>query len=188
MFQRRYPQGSIVPLLYPTIFPAIGIVPSVVRKRTLDAIAAVAMRGLVIHIVVTIPVRSAGVRACRSSFRLCDHRVGPDRVCLDRPFDPSYGRDYGRQEAMDAGKLEHQPSFDRLVETQGKCAFFTISVVWGVCVVVMSGLHILLALKIPSAEFPLVSLILGVLTIAALLIWTGRYLEVRTRLSSNRFE
>ncbi|HTA45698.1 MAG TPA: hypothetical protein VK789_24790 [Bryobacteraceae bacterium] len=61
MFQRRYPQGSIVPLLYPTIFPAIGIVPSVVRKRTLDAIAAVAMRGLVKHIVVTIPARSAGV-------------------------------------------------------------------------------------------------------------------------------
>lgn len=48
--------------------------------------------------------------------------------------------------------------------------------------VVMSGLHILLALKIPSPEFLLVSLILGVLTIAALLIWTGRYLEVRTRI------
>jgi len=53
----------------------------------------------------------------------------------------------------------------------------------------MSGLHILLALKIillalkiPSPEFLLVSLILGVLTIAALLIWTGRYLEVRTRI------
>jgi hypothetical protein len=45
----------------------------------------------------------------------------------------------------------------------------------------MSGLHVALALKLPPAEYLLVSPVVGVATIVALLAWTGRYAASRMR-------
>ncbi len=45
----------------------------------------------------------------------------------------------------------------------------------------MSGVHVVLALKLAPAEFLLVSPVVGVVTIVALLVWTGRYLAARRR-------
>jgi hypothetical protein len=76
---------------------------------------------------------------------------------------------------------ERATSLNQIVENDGRRTFFTITLAWGLCLMAMSGLHVVLALELPPADFLLVSPIVGVLTIIALLAWTGRYLMARTR-------
>ncbi len=50
----------------------------------------------------------------------------------------------------------------------------------------MSAVHVLLALKLPPAEFLLVSPVLGLATIVALMLWTGTYLSLKRRQSARQ--
>jgi hypothetical protein len=177
ILQPRFPSGNVVPLLYATIFPVIGVVLSLVRKRTVDTIAIIAMAGLVLHITVTILARSVGVAlAVRSLDGAVVGFVLLISVWTGHPILHMVAK-----QAITGGKFEHLPSFKRFVETQGKRAFRTLTLVWGACVIAMSGLHVVLALNIPPAEFLLVSPILGFITVIGLLVWTARYLKARMR-------
>jgi hypothetical protein len=49
----RFPNESVLPLLYATIFPVIGFLFQLLRKRTMDAIALIALAGIAIHLTVT---------------------------------------------------------------------------------------------------------------------------------------
>jgi hypothetical protein len=51
----------VTPLLHATIFPVIGLILSLVRKRTVDAIAILTMVGLAIHILVTLVAPNVGI-------------------------------------------------------------------------------------------------------------------------------
>lgn len=52
--QAHFPAGSIKPLLCATIFPVVGLLLSFVRKRSIDAIAILAIVGITEHLAVTI--------------------------------------------------------------------------------------------------------------------------------------
>jgi len=88
------------------------------------------------------------------------------------------------KQAIAGGKIEDVPSFRRFLATQGRNAFRSMTLGWGASLMVMSGLHVVFALKIPPAEFLLVSPILGVLTVIGLLIWSAHYLKARMREAS----
>src|SRR5260370_24270871 len=61
VLQSHFSASSVMPLLYATIFPVIGLILSLLRKRTVDAIAILAMLGLALHIVVTLLARTVVV-------------------------------------------------------------------------------------------------------------------------------
>jgi hypothetical protein len=175
--QSHFPAGSVMPLLYATIFPVIGLVLSLVRKRTVDAIAIISMAGLAIHISVTLLARNVGVALV--AFALQGALIGLAFVVsalIGRPIIL-----YVAKQIAAGGTAEQAASFKRLIENDGARMFFTVTLVWGLCLMAMSGLHVVLALKLPPAEFLLVSPIVGVVTILALLAWTGRHVGARMR-------
>src|SRR5579872_3495461 len=59
--QSHFPANSVMPLLYATIFPVFGLILSLLRKRSVDAIAIITMVGLAFHIVVTLLARTVGI-------------------------------------------------------------------------------------------------------------------------------
>ncbi|MGH7925438.1 MAG: VC0807 family protein [Candidatus Binatus sp.] len=175
--QSRFPADSVMPLLYATIFPVIGLILSLVRKRTVDAIAIITMAGLSIHIVVTLLARTVRIALVVRS--LDGALIGLALIIsalIGRPIILLVAK-----QVVAGGSSDQAASLNRLIENGGASRFFTITLVWGICLMAMSGLHVVLALELPPAEFLLVSPVVGVATILALLVWTGRYLAVRRR-------
>jgi hypothetical protein len=177
VLQSHFPSDSVMPLLYATIFPVIGLILSLVRKRTFDAIAILAMTGLAFHIVVTLLARSVGialvVRSLDGAF------IGLALVIsalIGRPIILLVAK-----QLVAGGSSERAASLNRAIDNDGPRTFFTITLVWGICLIAMSGLHVVLALKLPPADFLLISPVVGLVTIMALLAWTGPYLAARTR-------
>jgi uncharacterized membrane protein len=65
VLQSHFPANSIMPLLYATIFPVIGLILGIVRKRAADVIAIIAMAALGMHIAVTLVTATSAPRSSR---------------------------------------------------------------------------------------------------------------------------
>ena len=182
VLQSHFPANSVMPLLYATIFPVIGLILSLLRTRTVDAIAIITMVGLAFHIVVTLLARTVGValviRSLDGAFiglaLIISALIGRPIILL-----------VAKQIAA-GGSSEPAASLRRVIEKDGDWTFYTITLAWGICLMAMSGLHVVLALTLPPAEFLLFSPVIGVLTILALLAWSGRYLAGRISTPSTR--
>jgi hypothetical protein len=178
LLEPHFAADSLRPLLYATIFPVIGLLLGFILQRTVDVIAILAMAGLMLHVVVTLLARSVGVALVIRS--LDGTLIGLALIVsalIDRPFILYVARQFVAGADSDQAAI-----LRRLIENDCAHTFFTITLVWGICLIAMSGLHVVLALKLAPANFLLVSPIVGVVTIAALLVWTGRYLSGRGQL------
>lgn len=175
--QSHFPANSVMPLLYATIFPVLGMILGIVRERTFDVIAIIAMAALAMNIAVTLVVRNVGIALVAIS--LDGAIIGlvlVTSVLIWRPIILIIAK-----QVAAGSSPERATALSRIIENDGQRTFSTITVAWGLCLMAMSGLHVLLALKLPPADFLLVSPLVGVLTIVALLGWTSRYLIARTR-------
>jgi hypothetical protein len=175
--QSHFPANSVVPLLYATIFPVFGVMLGIVRKRTVDVIAIIAMAALAVHIAVTLVARDVGVALIAISL---DGAIIGLALIVSALIGHPLILIVAKQVAS-GGSPERAAPLNRMVENDGRRTFITITLAWGLGMVATSGLHVLLALKLPPADFLLVSPIIGVITIVALLAWTGRFLMARTR-------
>ncbi len=175
ILEPHFPLNSLMPLLYATIFPVIGLTLSLVRKRTVDAIGIIVMVGLALHIVVTLLAPNVGVALV---IRSLDGAV----IGLALVISALIGRPIlllVAKQVVAGANSERAASFNRMNDKERVRGFSTITLVWGIGLMAMSGLHLVLALKLAPAEFLLVSPVVGLVTIVALLVWTGRYLAAR---------
>lgn len=61
VLESHFPAGGVMPLLYASMFPALGSILGNVRKGTVDVIAMIVMAALAMHIVVTLIARNVGI-------------------------------------------------------------------------------------------------------------------------------
>ncbi len=175
ILESHFPANSLMPLLYATIFPVIGLIVSLARKRTVNAIAILVMVGLTLHIVVTLLAPNVGVALVVRSL---------DGALIGLAFVISalIGRPillFVAKQAVAGAGAEGAALLNRMNAKDGARAFSTITMVWGIALMAMSMVHVVLALKLAPAEFLLVSPVVGVVTIVVLLAWTARYLAAR---------
>ena len=141
-----------MPLLYATIFPVIGLMLSLLRKRVVDAIAIITMVGLALHIAVTLLTRSVSIALVVRS--LDGALIGLALVIsalIGRPIILLVAK-----QIVAGGSSERAASLNRMIENDGASTFFTITLVWGFRLMAMSGLHVVLSLTMPPADFLLV--------------------------------
>jgi hypothetical protein len=171
----RYPAGSVVPLLYATAFPVFGFILGLIRKRQVDAIAILSMVGIAIHMAVTVLVGNVGLAlVARSLDGLVIGVVLVVSAAIGRPV-VLY---VARQAAAGSG----QPSrIDALLAAGGMRAFTTITYVWGIFLIVMSAVHVVLALRLTPSTYLLASPALGIVTNLLLVVWSGWFLGRRLR-------
>jgi hypothetical protein len=171
LLEPRFPADSVLPLLYAMIFPVGGFLFGLARKRTLDAIALIVLFGLVFHLAVTAASPDIGTALVLRSlqgglvglFFLASAAVGRPVVLY-----------VARQFAL-AGAPERRGRFDAAMAQDRNRTFAIVTIVWGIGLVAMSGVHVALALRLGHNLFVLVSPILGVVTDLLLLAWTMRY-------------
>ncbi|HEY3778756.1 MAG TPA: VC0807 family protein [Rhizomicrobium sp.] len=168
----RFPAHSIIPLVCATVFPIAGLVLSLARKRAVDAIAILVMAGIAIHIAVTLIARSIAIALVARA--LDGFLVGLALLIsamIRRPIILLVARQLAA-----AGKQEQRMCIPMLAGERATRVFLRITLVWGICLIAMSGVHVLLAVELAPADFLLASSTLGLGTILALTAWTGRYL------------
>jgi hypothetical protein len=167
----RFHGGSVLPLLYLTTFPIIGFLFGIWRKRMVDAIALIALCGITIHITVTVlspdvstalvlrPLEGAIIGLC---FLLSAFIGRPVVLYIARQF-------------VAAGAPARRARFEAIVGMDKARVFYVATIVWGCGLVIMSAVHVALAIDLPHPEYVLLYPILGTVTNLVLVGWTTRY-------------
>ncbi|HEV2560540.1 MAG TPA: VC0807 family protein [Rhizomicrobium sp.] len=171
----RFPHESVLPLLYSTIFPVIGFCLGIFRKRMVDAIALIALCGIVFHIAVTVLSPNVSTALVLRSFE--GTIVGLSflaSVAIGRPAILYIARQF-----VTAGAPERRARFDSVVAMDKGRVFRVATIVWGCGLALMSTVHVTLAIYLPHAEFLLVSPALGLIANGLLLGWSARYIGGR---------
>ena len=167
----RFPAGSVLPLLYTTIFPIAGFLFGVLRKGTADAVALIVLAGIAIHLAFTIVSPDIGTALVLRSFQ--GAIIGSCfllSAAIGRPVILYVARQF-----VTAGGPGRRERFDLAVADDRARTFTVVTVVWGVTYVTMSFVHAALALRLAPDQFVLISPIIGLATDLLLLGWSIRY-------------
>lgn len=168
----HFPAESIRPLLYSTIFPIVGFFVGLVRKRSLDAVALIALFSISAHVTLTILSSTVAMALVLRSFT--GAIIGSFFVLsalVGRPVILYIARQF-----VQAGSPDRLAGFDRVVEMDKRRVFRVTTSVWGIGLIAMSGVHVALALYLSHADYLLASPALGVVVDVVLLAWSGQYI------------
>jgi hypothetical protein len=176
VLQPHYPAGSVMPLIYASIFPLAGLVLGLVRTRTVDFIALIALFEISYNVTTALLAANLGwaviLRSSEgfivSAFFLLFTLIGyPPIFYIARQFaagpDPERRRRFAAVSAADRGRT-----------------FVLASLVWSVGILVQTLLNLTLALHLTPANYLLAAQFMNITINVLLVAWTLRF--TRTRL------
>jgi hypothetical protein len=173
-----FPSGSIMPLLYASAFPVLGLVVGFIRTRVIDTIACFALFGIVYSVVSTLlagEIRLAMIVASTQAFVIAGFFAvsalikKPVMFFIVRQF--AAGNDAQRRAQFTAVNV-----FDNW----RTCIVATL--VWAVGIAGLGVVGVTLALTVPPATYLLVNNIVNTVVNVLLVVWTIRY--VRSHLTA----
>ncbi|HXC54495.1 MAG TPA: VC0807 family protein [Rhizomicrobium sp.] len=171
----HYPHDSIVPLLYSTVLPALWLAYGTLKKRSVDAIAIIAICELVVTITVTLLAANVGwALIARALQGALVGLVFAGSVAIGRPVIYYIARQFavGADPARAAG-------FD-MAHTLDKGRTFSIAtLVWAAALIVVSGVSATLAATLDHATYLLVAPILSIGVNVVLIWWSIRFAMAR---------
>ncbi len=171
VLQPHYPDGGVMPLVYASIFPLLGLVLGLIRTRMVDFIAVLALFEISYNVVTAllasnvhwaVMLRSSEgflVSAAFLIFTLIGH---PPIRYIARQFaagnDPVKLREFTFADAADKGRT------------------FTIaSMVWVVGILFQTSLNLTLAMTLTPANYLLSTQFVNITVNVLLVIWTVRF-------------
>jgi hypothetical protein len=175
VLQPHYPAGSVVPLVYASIFPLSGLVLGHIRTRTLDFIAVFALFEISWNVATALAaanvhwamiLRSSEGFAVATAFLVFTLSGFPPIFYIARQFaagsDPARRKVFAAVDAADKGRT-----------------FFLASMVWVVGVLIQTSLNITLALSVTPANYLLLAQFLNITINVLLVTWTIRFTSRR---------
>jgi hypothetical protein len=165
--------GSIMPLLYASAFPVVGLTIGFIRTRAIDAIACFALFGIVYSVVSTLlagEVRLAMIFGSTQAFLiaglfLVSALVGkPIIFFIVRQF--AAGND-----------LQRRSQFTAVNAADNGRTCFIATIVWSVAIAGLGVVALTLAMTVPPATYLLVNNIINTAVNVLLVIWTIRYVR-----------
>jgi hypothetical protein len=175
VLQPHYPDGSVVPLVYASIFPLVGLLLGLIRTRTVDFIAVLALFEISYNIVTALAASNVHwaiiLRASEGFivsgaflvFTLIGH---PPIRYIARQFaagsDPVRRREFAAADAADKGRT-----------------FFIASMVWVVGILLQTSLNVGLAFTVTPANYLLFAQFLNVAVNVSMVVWTIRFTSRR---------
>jgi hypothetical protein len=175
VLQPHYPPGSVIPLVYASIFPLLGLVIGHIRTRTIDFIALLALFEISYNVVTA--VMAANVHwaiMLRSSegFLVAGTFLGatllgyPPIFYLARQFvgagNPAMRRDFETANTLDKGRT-----------------FVIASFAWVLSITFQTSLNLALAMNVTAANYLLIAQFLNTAISGAMIVWTIRFTTAR---------
>jgi len=167
----HYPHDSVTPLLFSTVVPAVWLAYGLIRKRTVDAIAIIAICEVTVTIAVTLLASSVGwALIARASQGALVGLVFAGSVLIGRPIIYYIARQFAV--GMDPARAE---GFDRAHTLDKGRTFSIATLVWSAGLIVLSAIQVVLAIRLAPANYLLVAPILSVTGNIVLMVWTIRF-------------
>ncbi len=167
----HYPHDSVIPLLYSTILPALWLAYGTVKKRSIDAIAIIAICELVVTIAVTLLASNVGwALIARALQGALVGLVFAGSAAIGKPIIYYIARQFavGADEARAAG-------FDAAHAADRGRTFTIATLVWAAGLIVLSAIQVVLVLTLERATYVGVGPIIGIAGNIALLMWSIRF-------------
>ncbi len=171
----HYPAGSLMPLLYASIFPLSGLALNLVRTRTVDYIAAIALFEISYNIVTALlasTVRWALI--FRSSEGFIVAAIFLVSVLIGRPIIFYISRQFAA-----GADPERQQVFAAIDAADKGRTCATATLVWVAGITCLTLFNLTLALNLAAANYLLFAQIANTSINVLLVIWTVRFVRIR---------
>lgn len=170
-----YPPNSIIPLLLAGVFPLLGLVASLIRTRSIDAIAGFALFGLVYSVVTTVLAGNAHLALIvGSSQGFIIAALFAVSALIGRPLFFYVARQFraGNDPAARA-------QFNAVNDADNGRSFYIATMVWAAGTLLLSVIALVLAIMFEPATVLLVNNIVNIAGNIALVVWTIRFTTAR---------
>ncbi|MBV9330606.1 MAG: hypothetical protein JOZ55_03535 [Alphaproteobacteria bacterium] len=171
----HFAKDSILPLLYASGFPVLGLVVGLVRTRAVDAIAIFALFGIVYNIATTLlagEVHLALVLGSTQGFLIAGAFLVS--ALIDRPIIYFIARQFFAGE--DAGARER---FELVNKADGRRTVFVATMAWAAGIGLLGVAGLILAMTLAPATYLLVNNIVNTVVNVGLVVWTIRFMRTR---------
>ena len=176
----HFASGSIMPLLYASVFPVIGLSVGFMRTRIVDAIAIFALFGIIYSVATMLlagEVRLALVLGSTQGFLISG--VFFVSALIRRPILFFMVRQF-----VAGNDLARRMRFLAVDKADGGRTFFIATMVWSVGIALLGAIALGLALTLPPATYLLVNNIVNTAVNVVLLVWTIRFVRRRMTLAA----
>ena len=175
VLQPHYPAGSVIPLVFASIFPLLGLVIGHIRTRTIDFIALIALFEISYNIVTAL--MAANVHwaiILRSTEGFCVATVFLTATLLGYP--PVF---YIARQFVGAGDPAMRRDFEMANFLDKRRTVVIASFAWVVSITLQTSLNIVLATTVTPANYLLIAQFLNTGINVAMVAWTIRFTTVR---------
>ncbi len=167
----HYPKDSVTPLLFSTVAPALWLAYGLIRKRTVDAIAIIAICEVTVTIAVTLLASSVSwALIARATQGALVGLVFAGSVLIGRPIIYYIARQFAV--GMNPQRAE---GFDRAHTLDKGRTFSIATLVWSAGLIVLSAIQVVLAIRLAPANYLLAAPVVGVSGNIAMMVWTIRF-------------
>lgn len=170
-----FPSGSIMPLLYASAFPLVGLTVGLIRTRMIDAIAVFALIGIVYSVGSTLiagQVRLAMILGSTQAFFIALAFL--ISALIGKPIIFFIVRQF-----VTGNDPERRARFNMVNDADGGRTCTIATIVWSVGIVILGIVGLTLAMTLPPATYLLVNNIVNTTVNIVLVIWTIRFVRPR---------
>lgn len=176
----HFPPGSVMPLLYASVFPLLGLSVGFIRTRVVDAIAIFALFGIVYSVATMFlagEVRLALILGSTQGFLIAG--VFFVSALIRRPIMFFMVRQF-----VAGNNVERRERFAAVDRADSGRTFFIATLVWSAGIALLGVIALGFALTLPPATYLLVNNIVNTAVNVILLIWTIRFVRRRLTLAA----
>jgi hypothetical protein len=170
----HYPPTSVLPFVYASAFPVVGLVANFIRSRVVDMIAVIALIGLSYAVITALlagEIRFAMIMSSMQNFVIAALFLGS--VLIGRPMIFYISRQFA------AG---NDPVFRQMFTAanahDGGRACRNATLVWVVALIGMGITAYVLAKTLSPANYLLAANVMNIVVNVVLVVWTIRYVSV----------
>lgn len=178
----HFSAGSVMPLLYASIFPMVGLSAGFIRTRVVDAIAIFALFGIVYSVATMLlagEVRLALVLGSTQGFLIS--AVFFVSALIGRPILFFMVRQF-----VAGNDRARRTQFAAVDKADGGRTFFVATMVWSVGIALLGAIALGLALTLSPATYLLANNIVNTAINVVLVVWTIRFVRGRLALAAAR--
>jgi hypothetical protein len=175
VLQPHYPAGSVMPLVYASIFPLLGLVIGHIRTRTIDFIALLALFEISYNVATALVATNVHwAILLRSSEGFFVAAVFLVATLIGYP--PIY---YIARQFVGAGNPAVRQDFETANGLDKGRTFFIASLAWVGSILFQTSLNLTLAMTVTAANYLLIAQFLNTGISATMIVWTIRFTTVR---------
>jgi hypothetical protein len=171
----HFPAGSVMPLLYASAFPVLGLTANFIRTRTIDVIAIFALFGIVYSVTTSLlagEVRRALILGATQGFLIA--AVFFVSALARRPIIFFIARQFAA-----GNDPARRQNFAAVNEADGGRTMFIATMVWAAGILFLGATGLALAVVMEPASYLLVNNVVNTAVNIVLVVWSIRFIRPR---------